>query len=84
MLEEPKRDCKFFKPHFIYRENAQTFSELISGHCLRSQKIKGCSKCKFYSYDENKFKFVEDSMTNKMNLIIRLSNQIKNLLEEKK
>lgn len=82
MLEEQRNDCKFFKQHFIYRPDMQMFSELNCGHCLRSQVRKSCTKCKFYT-PEKKTDFIDASMSWKMNAIIRLSNQIIELINSK-
>lgn len=82
MAEDIKRNCKFFKQHFIYNSHIQKFREIDCGHCTQFLLRKNCINCKFFT-PEIKNEFIDASMIEKMNAILRTSHQIIDLLEQK-
>lgn len=78
---ELKKDCKYYRAHFVYNELLKRFSEVDCGQCRRAKKLH-CHKCKMYEQGQNNA--VRDaSIKAQINAIIRTMKEINKLIYKK-
>ncbi len=78
---ELKKDCKYYRAHFVYNELLKRFSEVDCGQCRRAKKLH-CHKCKMYE-PVQKYAVRDASIKAQINAIIRTMKEINKLIYKK-
>lgn len=50
-----KKNCRYFRQHYIFLEDQKVFEKIPVGHCSLSSRLNcnGCKKCVYKDFESN-------------------------------